>query len=113
MDFPKKGEEYKTPTGKNLVPRERTIRVNPNRKKQEGIPDKESPAIENLEVNLNGRQTELVLGCPQEFQQRSKQAPKEINSTAPAKAKSNPQEGISGDFHSQVRPERAPKGNKS
>ena len=47
-----------------------------------------------------------------QFQRRSELAPKGINPEAPAKAKRNPREGISGDFHSQGRSELAPKGNK-
>ena len=44
------------------------------------------------------------------FQQRSELAPKGINYEAPAKAKRNPREGISGDRRSQRRYKRAPNG---
>ena len=46
------------------------------------------------------------------FQRRFELAPEGIYSEAPAKAKRNPREGISRDFHSQVRSELALKGNK-
>ena len=47
------------------------------------------------------------------FKRRSELAPKGINSEAPAKAKKNPREGISGDFHSQGISKLAPKGINS
>ena len=52
--------------GGNVVPRKQTIRVNPNRGKQEGIHKKESLGITNPKGNPSGRQTELVPRCPQE-----------------------------------------------
>ena len=48
-----------------------------------------------------------------QFQWRSEMAQKVINSEAPAKAKRNPWEGISRDFHSQGRSELEPKGSNS
>ena len=58
---------------------------------------------------LNGISSEAPGG---KFPRRPERAPKWSNSEAPAKAKRNPREGISFNFHSQVRSERAPKGNK-
>ena len=50
--------------GENVVPRELTIKVNPNGGKQGGIPKKESPGIPNPKDDPNGRQTELVPRLP-------------------------------------------------
>ena len=110
---PRNEKNSNPPTGENLVPCKRIIRVNPNKGKQGGILEKESPGIANSqrisELAPNGINSEVPAG---KFQRRSKLAPKEINSKTPAKAKRNPREGISGDFHSQVQSELAPKGNK-
>ena len=57
---PRKEKNRKPPIGENVVPCEQTIRVNPNRGKQGGIPEKESRGIANPKVDPNGRQTELV-----------------------------------------------------
>ena len=57
----------------------------------------------------NGINSKVPAG---QFQRRSELAPKGINSKAPEKAKRNPREGISRDFHSQGRSELAPKGSK-
>ena len=46
-----------------------------------------------------------------QFQQRSELVPKGIYSEAPEKAKRNPREGISGNFHSQRISKLAPKGS--
>ena len=111
---------------KNVVPQERirtvntlrgqteflankTIKVNPNGGKQVGIPEKEYPGIANHKGYPNRRQTELVPRRPRES---SNEDPSGSNSKAPAKAKMNPQNGISFEFHVQVRSKRAPKGNK-
>ena len=93
----------------NLVPHEQTIKLNPNGEKQGGIPEKESPGIANTKGDPNGRQTELVPRRPQE---NFNDDPSGSNSEALAKAKRNPQNGISFEFHAQVRSKRAPKGNK-
>ena len=95
--------------GENVVPRERKIKVNPNRGNQGGIPKKESLGIANPKGDPNGRQTELVTG---RLRKHFKEDPSGSNSEAPAKAKRNTQKGISFDFHAQVRSKRAPKGNK-
>ena len=50
--------------GENVVPRERTIKVNSNGGKQGGIPEKESPGIPNPKDDPNGRQMELVPRLP-------------------------------------------------
>ena len=106
---PRKEKNSKPPTGENIVPRERKIKVNPNGIKQWGIPKKESPGIGNPKGDLNGRQTELVPRRPRE---NSNKDPSRSNSEAPAKAKSNPWKGIYFEFHAQVPSERARKGNK-
>ena len=49
--------------GKNVVPHEQIIRVNPNGGKQGGIPEKESPGIENPKSDPSLRQTELIPRC--------------------------------------------------
>ena len=46
-----------------------------------------------------------------QFQRRYKLAPKGITYEVPAKAKRNPQEGISGNLQSQGRSKLAPKGS--
>ena len=48
----------------NVVPRERTIKVNSNGGKQGGIPEKEYPGIPNPKDDPNGRQMELVPRLP-------------------------------------------------
>ena len=63
---PRKENNSKPPTGENVVPCERKIKVNPNRGKQGGIPKKESPGIANPKGNPSGRRTELVPRCPRE-----------------------------------------------
>ena len=63
---PRKEKNRKPPTGVNLVPRKRKIRVNPNGGKQGGITEKESPGIANAKGDPNGRQTELVPRFPRE-----------------------------------------------
>ena len=63
---PRKENNSKPPTGENVVPHERIIRVNPNRRKQVGIPKKESLEIENPKGNPIWRQTELILRCQRE-----------------------------------------------
>ena len=63
---PIKEKNRKTPTGENVVPRKKTIRVDPNRGKQVGVPKKESPGIANPKGDPNRRQTELVLKLPRE-----------------------------------------------
>ena len=105
----RKEKNNKPPTGGNLVPRERTIKVNPNGRKQGGIPEKESLGIANPKGDPNGRQTELVPRRPQE---NSNEDPTGSNSEAPAKAKRTALKGISFEFHAQVQSEQAPKGNK-
>ena len=65
---------------------------------------KESPGIANPKGYPNGRQTELVPRRPQENPNKD---PSGSNSEAPAKAKRNPQKGISFEFHAQVRSEQA------
>ena len=84
---PRKENNSKPPTGENVVPRKRTIKVNPNRGKQGGIPEKESPGIANPKGDPNGRQTELV---PRRQQENSNTYPSGSNYEAPAKAKRHP-----------------------
>ena len=55
---PRKENNSKPPTGGNVVPRERKIRVNPNEGKQGGIPDKEYPGITDPKGDPIWRQTE-------------------------------------------------------
>ena len=62
----RKENNSKPPTGENVVPRKRTIRVNPNEEKQGGIPEKGYPGIANPNGDQSWRQTELVLRCPRE-----------------------------------------------
>ena len=110
---PIKEKNGKPTTGENVFPHKQTIRVNPNRGKQGGIPKKESLGIADPKGNPSWHLTELYPRCPRE---NSNEDPiwrqKGIHSEAPAKAKRNPREVISGDFHSKVRSELAPKGNK-
>ena len=87
----------------------KTVKVNPNRGKQGGIPEKESPGIANNKSNPNGCQTELV---PRRPRGNSNKDPSGSNSAVPAKAKGNPRREIPFEFYAQVRSERAPKGNK-
>ena len=63
---PRKEKNSKPPTGENVVPCKRIIRVNPNGGKQGGIPEKESTGIANTKGDLSWRQTELIPRCPQE-----------------------------------------------
>ena len=63
---PRKEENRNSPTGENVVPREKTIRVNPNGVKQGGIPKKESLMIANPKGNPSGRQTKLFPRCQRE-----------------------------------------------
>ena len=65
-----------------------TIKVNPNGGKQGGIPEKESPGIENPKSDLNRRQTKLVPRCPRGNPNKD---PSRSNSEVPAKTKRNPQ----------------------
>ena len=106
---PRKEKNSKIPAGGNVVPRKRKIKVNPNRVKQRGIPEKEYPGIVNPKSDPNGRQKKLV---PRRPQGNSNKYPSGSNSEAPAKAKRNPRKGISFESHAQVLSERAPKGNK-
>ena len=62
---PRKEKNRKLPTGENVVPREQTIRVNPNGGKVV-IPEKESSGIANPKGYPIGLQTELVPRCPRE-----------------------------------------------
>ena len=110
---PREEKNRKPPTGGNVVSCERTIRVNPNggktrRNTLEGISGDRKSQRQSKRAP-NGISSEVPAG---KFQRRSELAPKGINYEAPAKAKRNPREGISGDFHSQVRSKLAPKGNK-
>ena len=63
------------------------IKVNPNRGKQGGIPEKEYPGIANPKSDQNRRQTKLVPRCPRG---NSNEYPSGSNSEVPAKAKRNP-----------------------
>ena len=54
---PKKEKNSKPLTGENVVPREQPIKINPNREKQGGILEKESPEIANSKDDPNGCQT--------------------------------------------------------
>ena len=99
MKFPKKVE----------VPANETIKVNPNRVKQGGIPKKESPGTTNNKNDPNRRQMELV---PRRPQGNSNKNPSGSNSAVPAIAKRNPQKESPFEFYAQVRSEWAPKGNK-
>ena len=106
---PRKEKNRKPPTGENVVPREQTIKVNPDEWKQGGIPEKESPGIANPKSDPNGRHIKLV---PRRPRRNSNKDPSGSNSEAPSKSKRNPQKGISFEFQSQVRSEWEPKGNK-
>ena len=69
---PRKENNRKPPTGENVIPRKQIIKVNPNRGKQGGIPEKESPGIANTKGNPNGHQTELLpLGFSLEFSRQT------------------------------------------
>ena len=83
---PIKEKNSKPPTGENVVPRERTIKVNTNRGKQGGLPEKESTGIVNPKSDQNGRETELV---PRRLQENFNKDPSGSNYEAPAKAKRN------------------------
>ena len=63
---PRKEKYIKYPTGKYVVPQKQIIRVNPNRGKQGGIPEKEYPKIANNRGDPSWRQTELILMCQRE-----------------------------------------------
>ena len=52
--------------GENVVPHKRISRLNPNRGKQGGIPEKKSPGIANTKGDPSWRKTELVLRCQRE-----------------------------------------------
>ena len=52
---PRKEKNSKPPTGENVVPCKRTIKVNPNGGKQGGIPEKEYPGIANPKSDPNRR----------------------------------------------------------
>ena len=104
---PRKEKNIKSPTGEILVPRERTIKVNHNRGKQGGIPEKEYPGIANPKGDPNKCQTELV---PRRPRQNSKLISNGSNLKALAKAKMNPLKRISFEFQAQVSSKRAPKG---
>ena len=106
---PGREKNSKPPTGEILVPHEQTIKLKPNGVKQGGTPEAKSPGIANPKGDPNGRQTELVPRRPRE---NSNEDPSISNSEAPEKPERNPRKGISFEFHSQVRFERAPKGNK-
>ena len=113
MEFPKRGEEQETPNkGKLSSPRTnnqgKPQRGKTRRNNREGI-SRDRKSQRQSERAPNGISSEAPAG---KFQRRSERAQKGSNSEAPAKAKRNPREGISFDFHSQVRSERAPKGNK-
>ena len=86
----RKEKNNKPTTGENVVPRERTIKVNPNGGKQGRIPEKESPRIANPKSDPNGRQTGLVLRCPRE---NSNEDPSGVHSESLAKTKKNLQKG--------------------
>ena len=60
---PRKENNSKPPTGENLVPHERIIRVNPNGWKQGGTPKKESLGIANPKGDTSWHQTELIPRC--------------------------------------------------
>ena len=65
-----------------------TIKVIPNRGKQGGIPEKESPGIANPNSDPNRRQTKLV---PRRPQGNSNEDTSGSNSEVPVKAKRNTQ----------------------
>ena len=73
--------------GKNEFLANETIKVNPNRVKQGGIPNKESLRISNNKIDPNKRQTELV---PRRPRGNSNKDPSGSNSKVPAQAKRNP-----------------------
>ena len=73
--------------GENVVPHEITIKVNPNKGKQGGIPEKESLWITNPKGDPNRRRTELF---PRRSRENSNKDPIGSYSEAPAKAKRNP-----------------------
>ena len=62
------------------------------------------------ELSPKGNNSQVPAG---QLQRRSDLAPKWINSEVPAKAKRDPQEGISGNCQSQGRSELVPKGSNS
>ena len=80
---PRKEKNSKPPTGGNVVPREKTIKVNPNGGKQGGIPVKEYTGIANTKSDPNRCQTESV---PRHPRANSNEDPSGSNSEAPAKA---------------------------
>ena len=95
--------------GKTELLANETIEVNPNRGKQGGIPEKESPGITNKKSDPNGRQKELV---PRRPQGNSNKNPSGSNSAVPEKSKGDTRRESTFEFYAQVRSERAPKGNK-
>ena len=105
---PKKEKNSKPPTGETEFLANKTIKVNPNRGKQGGIPEKKSPGIANNKSDPNGRQKELV---PRRPQGKSNKNPSRSNSAVPVKAKGDSQGESPFEFSAQVRSERAPKGN--
>ena len=86
-----------------------TIKVNPKRGKEGGIPEKESLGIANNRSDPNRRQTELV---PRRPRGNSNKNPSGSNSAVPEKAKGNSRREYPFEFYAQVRSKRAPKGNK-
>ena len=66
----------------------KTIKVYPNRGKQGGTPEKESPGIANPKSDPNWRQTKLVPSRPRENFNKD---PSLSKSEVPAKTKRNPQ----------------------
>ena len=99
---PQRGKYSSPQTNKQSKPQLGETRRNP----QDGISGNRKSQIRS-ELEPNGINSEVPGG---KFQQRFELAPKGINSKAPAKEKSKPQEGISGDFHSQGRSDLATKG---
>ena len=75
----------------------KTIKVNPNARKQGGIPEKESPGISNNKRNQKGQQKELFL---RRLQGNSNNNPSGSNSAVPAKEKGNPRRVSPFEFYS-------------
>ena len=109
---PRKYNNSKPPTGKCSSPRTNN-HSKPQRGETRRNPQEETSgnrkSKKQSELAPNGFNSKVPSG---QFQRRSKLAPKRINSEAPEKAKRNPWEGISGNFHSQGRSKLAPKVNK-
>ena len=111
--FPRKEKNSKPPNGGKCSPSRTNKQSKPQQGKtrrnpREGISRNHKPQRQS-ELASNGINSEMPAG---QFQRISELTLKGINSEAPAKAKMNPREGISGDFHSQGRFDLAPKGNK-